>query len=198
MSLELELQRQASEMAVWIASGIVIEDSGNVEQEYQETLKEVKNVEICARKTLEYPWVLYDDYRIELEGEDMTSSIVVSHANDCTALEVSLMGREEMIKMDLQSMLLLIYKREELKPISVAFSSLNVAGQIVKGIASNAFRTILDRPMLGHDIMIEKFVGSVKNDQPVPVSPDEGRETIRVLAMIIDRLDHKYVRSADS
>ena len=100
--------------------------------------------------------------------------------------------------MDLQSMLLTLYKREYLKPTSVAFSSLSVAGQIVKGVASNAFKVMLHKPMLGHDIMIEKFVKNIINDQPVPVTPEEGRETIRVMEMIVKKLARKRTDTASS
>lgn len=161
-------------------------------------LKNVKNVDVCAKKSLEYPWVLYDDYRIELEGENMVSSIVISHANDCTAGDVELFGTEGTIRMDLQSMLLILYRREELKPISVALSSLSVASQIVKGVVSNAFGMMLGRTMLGHDILIEKFVDSVINDQPAPVTAEEGRETVRVMEMIVNKLNTKYNRSSPS
>ena len=155
-------------------------------------LKNVKEINVSASKSLEYPWVLYDDYRIELVGENMTSSIIISHANDCTASEVELFGTEILIKMDLQSMLLIKYRRENLTPMSVAYSSLNTAGQMTKGILKNAFRVILNRSMLGHDIMIEKFVKSIINDQPVPVTPEEGRETIRVMEAIVQKLNQKY------
>jgi len=158
-------------------------------------LRKVRNVEVCARKTLEYPWVLYDDYRIELEGKDMTSSIVISHANDYAAADVALFGREGMIRMDLQSMLLMHYKRENLTPISVALSSLKVAGQIIKGVMSNALNFMLRRPLLGHDIMIEKFVNSIINDQPVPVTPENGRETVRVMEMLVNKLHQNMARA---
>jgi hypothetical protein len=71
----------------------------------------------------------------------------------------------------------------------VASSSLSVAGQTITGVMSNAFRVILGKSMLGHDIMIEKFVKSIINDQPVPVTPEEGRETIRIMEMIVRRLE---------
>jgi len=84
------------------------------------------------------------------------------------------------------------YKREYLKPTSVAVSSLSIAGQTIRGVVSNAFKVMLHRPMLGHDIMIEKFVKSIINDQPVPVTPEEGRETIRIMEMIVNKLNSKY------
>jgi predicted dehydrogenase len=151
-------------------------------------LKHVKNVEVCATKKTNYPWVLYDDYRIELEGENMNSSIYVSHATEYATSEVELFGTNYALKMDLESMLLIRYKRNTLKPIDIAISSLNTAGQIMRGVFLNSLKTILHRPMIGHDIMIEKFVKSIINDQPVPVTPEEGRETVRVMEMIIKKL----------
>ncbi|MHA1228796.1 MAG: hypothetical protein ACTSPV_18890, partial [Candidatus Hodarchaeales archaeon] len=150
--------------------------------------KNVKNVEVIARKKTDYPWVLFDDYRIELEGENITSSIIVSHTNNYTASEVDLFGTDYALKIDMQSMLLTRYKREYLKPTSVALSSLSIADQIVKGVMSNAFKVMVHKPMLGHEIMIEKFVKSIINDKPVPVTPEEGRETIRVLGLILEKL----------
>ena len=145
----------------------------------------VKAVEVFARKTLEYPWVLYDDYRIELEGNSLNTSIYVSHAGDYTSVLVDLFGSEGAITMNLESMLLTQAKLSDLKPASVAKYSLSTAGQIVKGVASNVYRVAFHKPMLGHDIMIEKFVGSIINDQPVPVAPEEGRETARIMDIIV-------------
>jgi len=42
--------------------------------------------------------------------------------------------------------------------------------------------------MLGHDIMIEKFVDSIINDKPVPVTPEEGRETVRVMEVVVEKI----------
>lgn len=153
-------------------------------------VKSVRNVDVYARKKTDYPWVLYDDYRVELEGEGISSSIYVSHASDYTACDVDLFGRDHALRIDMQSMLLIRYKREYLKPTSVAFSSLSIAAQIVKGVMSNVLKVMLRRPMLGHDVMIEKFVKSVMNDQPVPVTPEEGRETIRIMEMIVKKLEN--------
>ena len=45
--------------------------------------------------------------------------------------------------------------------------------------------------MLGHDIMIEKFVDSVANNKPVPVTPEESRETIRTMDMIVKKVQQQ-------
>lgn len=149
---------------------------------------DIKNVSVFAKKTLDYPWVLYNDYRIELEGANINTSIYISHAGDYTTSEVELFGEESVIKISLEPMLLTQSKLGEEKPTSVALYSLDTAGQIVKGVVSNVFRVAFHKPMLGHYIMIEKFVDSIKNDKAVPITPEEGRETIRIMDMIVKKL----------
>ena len=159
-------------------------------------VRNVKNVEVIARKITDYPWVLFDDYRIEIEGENITSSIIVSHASNYTASKVELFGTEYLLEMDLQSMLLVRYKRCNLKPLDVAKSSISVAWQMIRGIASNTIKTMLGKSMLGHNIMIEKFVKSIINNESVPVSPEEGKETVRILELIVDKLRSKRYSEA--
>jgi len=169
--------------------GGVIEETGpHVVYMSLAFVKNVKNVEVIARKKTAYPWVLFDDYRIELEGENITSSIIVSHTNNYTVSEVDLYGTDYALRIDLESMLLLRYRRNSLKLVDVATSSLSIARQIIGGVASNVLRTVLHRPMLGHDIMIQKFVDSIINDYPLPIAPEEGRETVRVMEMIVEKL----------
>lgn len=174
-----------------LPGGILEETGPHAVYKSLEFLKNVKCVDVHAKKSLEYPWISYDDYRIELDGENMSSSIVISHANDWAASEVELFGTKAAVKMDLQSMMLVVYKRKNLKPMSVALSSLEVAGQMVKGIMSTAFGAMLRRPILGHEILVKRFVDSVVNDEPAPVTPKDGRETIRVMEMIVNKLKRK-------
>jgi predicted dehydrogenase len=154
-------------------------------------LDNVRNVEVHAQKTLDFPWVLYDHYNIELKGKNLCSSIIVSHASDCALEEVDLIGTEGMIRIDLQSMTLIHYAKKDLKPTSLALSSLSVAGQMVKGICSNVLSVLFKKSFLGHDIFMERFINCILNDDLVPVTPEEGRETIRVMEMIVQKLDQK-------
>jgi predicted dehydrogenase len=159
-------------------------------------LKNVKNVDICAKKTLEYPWVPYDYLNIVLEGENITSSIVISHSNDCFVADVDLFGTKGILKMDLQSMILARYELNETKLVPLALSSLNAAAQTIKGVTLNAAKVMFARNTLtrarGHAVVIEKFVDSVINDQQPPVTGEEGRETVRVMEIVVKKLHQKY------
>jgi hypothetical protein len=40
-----------------------------------------------------------------------------------------------------------------------------------------------------HDIIVSRFVDSIAKGTPSPVSAEEGREAVRVLNMIVDKLN---------
>jgi predicted dehydrogenase len=151
-------------------------------------LRKVTDIRVKAWKAFEYPWVLYDNYRIYLEGENVDSAITISHASNYRVSEVDLICEEALIRLDLLSMLLMIYKSKTLDHLKLALSSLDTAGQIIKGVISNASLAVIRKTFLGHDIMIEKFVESVMYDRPVPVPAEEGREAIRIMEVIINKL----------
>ncbi len=65
---------------------------------------------------------------------------------------------------------------------------MGTASQTIRGVSSNAVRMLARKPMLGHDIMVQRFVESIVDNLPVPVTPEEGRETVRVLNEIVKKL----------
>ena len=156
-------------------------------------LDRVKNVDIWAKNFLEHPWTPFDEFRIELEGEKTISSIVKSYASSSWAANVDILGTEGALHLDLHSMLLIYHRRKEsVKPLDLARYSLSDASQIVRGIAVNAFKVMTRRAKLGQDIIIEKFVDSILNDSQPPVTAEEGRETTRVMEMVVKKLLEKY------
>jgi predicted dehydrogenase len=163
-------------------------------------LKKIRNVDITAKSNLEYPWAPFDYFDITLEGEDLVSSVIISHASDNYVADVSIFGTKGILKMDLQNMLLIRYRLNETKPVSLALSSLKLAGQITGHVISNAAKVIFARNTVmlvsGHATEIEKFVGSIIDDQQPPVTGEEGRETIRVMEILVHRLDQKYANAA--
>ena len=155
-------------------------------------IKSIIDLDVRAKKTLKHPWVLFDDYRIIIEGKNIDSSIMIAHSNNCTATEMDFICTEGVIRTDLQSMLLSVYRRRDFRPRSLAFSSLHTAKDTILGVTSNAVKTLFGQTFLGHNIMIDKFVKSVIHDRPVPVPPEEGKETIRVMELIVKKLAEKY------
>ncbi len=156
-------------------------------------LNRVNNVEVYAKNFLEHPWAPFDEFRIELEGENALSSITISYASNRHNCYVDVLGTEAILHLDLNSMLLIHQGRKDsLRPIDLARYSLGGAFQITKGVAANAFRVGTRNAKLGHDVIIERFIDSILNNCEPPVTGEEGREVIRVMEMIVGRLQEKY------
>lgn len=156
-------------------------------------LNSVKNVDVYAKNFLEHPWAPFDEFRIELEGEKAMSSIALSYASNRQVVYVDLYGTEGVLHLDIQNMLLVRHGgKESMKSMDLARYSLSSALQMIGGVAANALTVVSRRVKLGHDIVIDRFVNSILNDCQPPVTGEEGRETIRVMGMIVERLREKY------
>lgn len=158
---------------------------------------EVKEVDVHARKFLEHPWALLDEFRIELVGERGNSSILISYPSNRRASSIDLLGTEGALHLDPLSMSLIHYGNSKSKePVALARYSLSAAFQLIGSVASNTFNVLTRRGrFFGHDAVIEGFVDSILNDHQPPVTAEEGRETTRVMEMIVERLREKYPAS---
>ncbi|MFC1933561.1 Gfo/Idh/MocA family protein [Chloroflexota bacterium] len=155
-------------------------------------LDSIKSVEVLAKNFLEHPWAPFDEFRIELEGEKAISSVVKSYASNGWAANVDILGTEGALHLDLQSMLLIHHRgKKSIKPLGLACYSLSEAFQMVRGITANAFKVMMGRAKLGQDIIIERFVDSILNNHQPPVTGEEGRETTRVVEMIVEKLQQR-------
>ena len=155
-------------------------------------LNNIKNVDIYAKNFLDHPWAPFDEFRIELEGENGISSVALSYTRNCWAATVDILGTEAALHLDIHSMLLVRHRLKELSYIPLARSSLSTISQMIGGTASNVFKVTTGRQKIGTDVVIERFVDSILNNSQPPVTGEEGRETTRVVEMIVERLYQKY------
>ena len=125
-------------------------------------LNKVNNVDVFAKNFLEHSWAPFDEFRMELEGENAVSSITISYASNRHNCYVDILGTEGALHLDLNSMLLIRQReRDSLRPVNLACYSLGI-------------------------------VDSILNNSRPPVTGEEGREVIRVMEMIVQRLREKY------
>ena len=158
-------------------------------------LDKVNSVDVYAKKFLEHPWAPFDEFRIELEGEKAVSSIAISYTSNRYAAYVDILGTEGALHLDLQSMLVIRQgAKTSLSPWSLVSTSLGSVSQTITGLLANSFKVTTGRFRLGHDTVIEMFVNSILSDTQPPVTGEEGREVIRVMEMIVEKLYHKYGR----
>jgi predicted dehydrogenase len=179
---------QENHWAHKLPGGVIGESGPHVVYMTLAFINPVRRVTADAMKILDYPWSLYDDYRINLIGDKAISSISMIYTSDQWAARLDIMGSKGILTLDLEGMYLINNKRPTLKPVPVALSVLSESGQMVQNLLSKSVRVATGRYDNTHDIIVERFVESIANNTPSPVSAEEGREAVRVLNMIVDKL----------
>jgi predicted dehydrogenase len=155
-------------------------------------LRNVKEVSVEAMKLLDYPWSPFEDYRINLIGENGVSSITLSYATDQWSAQVDVLGEKAILRLDLEGMTLILQRRTALKPFLIGYSLASEWAQLFWNMTSNAVQYVSGRLRSTHELLIDRFVESIRNGLAPPVSAEEGRETVRVLNMIVEKLRKKY------
>jgi predicted dehydrogenase len=149
----------------------------------------VQAVTVQAKKLLDYPWSRYEDYRIELAGEKAISSVALTYTSNQWMATVDILGSRGALFVDLQSQSVVRYNRTSLGAWHVGRSLL---GGGVKGLwtaCANGVRYAAGRFRTTHEMLLDGFVESIRTGQAPPVSGEEGREAVRVMNLIVEKLD---------
>lgn len=187
---------QENHWAHKLPGGVIGESGPHIVYMTLAFINPVRRVSVDAMKIMDYPWSLYDDYRINLIGDKAISSVTMSYTTDQWAARVDILGSKGILMLDLEGMYLLNNKRETLKPASVALSCLSESGQIVQNLLSKGMKLATGRYDNTHDIIVERFVDSIANGTETPVTAEEGREAVKVMSMIVDQLKEKEQAAA--
>jgi predicted dehydrogenase len=153
----------------------------------------IRTVNVDALKVMHnYPWSSFEDYRINLIGDDAISSATVVYTTEEWAAKVEVLGDTGFLMLDLESMNVLHYRRTELKPAPVGLSLLRESAQLAGAFVSNSIRVATRRVRSTHEIIISQFADSILSGSEPPVSAEEGREAVRVLNMVVENIETKF------
>jgi predicted dehydrogenase len=148
----------------------------------------IREVSVNAMKLMEYPWSPFEDYRIDLVGDNAMSSVTLSYTTSQWMARVEILGEKATLLVDLEGMSLVKYRRERLKPIPIGVSMLSEAGQLMKCLAKSSLRYATGTLRTTHDFIIDGFANAIIKSTESPVPAEDGRESVRVLNMIVEKL----------
>ncbi|MCG8554535.1 MAG: Gfo/Idh/MocA family oxidoreductase [Proteobacteria bacterium] len=149
----------------------------------------IREVQIIGRKVLEeHPWSSYEDYRLNLIGDEATSSVSMIYDTKQWSGQIDLWGEDGTLRVDMESQALIHTRREELKLIPVGLSSLGEAAQILMSGLGTGFEMMTRRYTQTHQALLGAFVDAIVGDTESPVPGEQGKETIRVMNMITQQL----------
>jgi len=153
-------------------------------------INQILDVRVSARKLLhEFTWSPYEDYRLELIGEKATSSIALTYATHCWAAQVDLWGSEGLLKVDLETQSVVLQRRPNLRRFTLGFSTASETAQMMRGTFGTAASYLSRRLENTHQRLVRGFVESITDGKPIPVTAEEGREAVRVMDLILQKLN---------
>ncbi|MCA1595785.1 MAG: hypothetical protein LC772_05115, partial [Chloroflexi bacterium] len=117
-----------------------------------------------------------------------TSTITLAYTTKHWAAQVEFWGTDGLIRADLESQAVVLYRRPSLKPAVVAFSALSEPIQIIRTTMSTALRYARGQVDKTHDLLIRRYIEAIKQGKPSPVPAAEGRESVRILDLIAQSL----------
>jgi hypothetical protein len=120
----------------------------------------------------------------------------VVYTTDQWAAKIEVLGNKGILALDLESMSLLHYRRDQLKPAPVGLSLLRESAQLAGALVSNSVRLAMGQVRSTHEKIISQFAGSILSGSEPPVSAQEGREAVRVLNMVVEDIETKVAAKA--
>ena len=92
------------------------------------------------------------------------------------------------MKFDLETQTLIVHGRADLKPVTLGLSAVKEAGQMLGATLGTSFSYFTGKYENTHERLVREFVDSIQKDLPTPVPPEEGREAVRVMDLLVDQL----------
>jgi predicted dehydrogenase len=173
-----------------LAGGVLGETGPHVIYMTLAFIRRILDVSVSARKLLpEFPWSPYEDYRLELVGEHATSSVDLTYTSRCWAAQVDLWGSTGLLKLDLETQTVVLHRRPDLRPSTLGFSTLREAAQMMRGTLGTAVSYATGRLENTHQRLVREFVESIVEGKAVPVTAEEGREAVRVMDLVVQKLN---------
>lgn len=156
-------------------------------------LENVTDVQLRMKKHLaEYPWSIADDIRFDLIADNGLSSITLMYGSNQTAAEVDIIGTEGMLRVDLQTRILVNHNRPADSPMisakAITGSVIGSIYQTASAFAVNGVRHTLWKTLDGHYIGVNRFLDYVANNAAYRATGEQGRDVAAVMEMIVQKL----------
>ena len=155
-------------------------------------LNNVTDVHVCSKKLLpEYPWSAAEDIKFDLIADNGINSVTLMYGSNQSAAEIEIVGTEGMLKLDLQSRILVHHNRtvgpELLSAKALIKSVTSGIYQTGTAFAVNGIVHTLWKTLDGHYIGINKFLDYVASNAEFRATGQKGKETTEVMEMVVQK-----------
>lgn len=149
----------------------------------------IRKVWARGRKiTPEYVWSPFEDYRLELMGDQAVSSVVLTYTSEHSAFLLELWGADGVLKIDMQGKVLVNYRRSNRSPFGIGWSLARESAQIALGACVNGVGYLAGRFRNIHDRLIAEFVRRSVKGLSATVTAQDGLRNVQVMNSITAQL----------
>jgi len=146
-----------------------------------------------AAEKLHFSWMKADEIKVLIKAEKAVGSLMASCNFPYHGDTLNVVGTKLGLQVDLWARSMIKYGRRTENPYSIGKSNLGIARQsfgLIGTTVKNAFTIATGGVKVSaHYGFIQHFLESIMNDTEPPVSRDEARETVRVVAEICNAVD---------
>ena len=155
-------------------------------------LDKVTDVNVYFKKLLpEYPWSAAEDIGFDLIADNGINSVRLMYGSNQAAAEIEIIGTEGMLKLDLQSRILVHHNRtvgaELLSAKALIKSVISGIYQTGTAFVANGIVHASKKTLDGHYIGVDRFLDYVAIDSPYRASGEKGRETTELLERVVQK-----------
>ncbi len=177
-----------------LPGGLVGETGPHVAYMARAFIPDVTDVNARGWNRTRSAWTSFDDYLLEISGEQATCSARLVYSSSARRADVRIFGTKQILAIDLNGMTMTVTAPRSLAHWSVGVSALKEIAQLQAGLVSNAASVGLGRYRLGTEVVIERFIMSIFGECAVPVTPQDGREAVRIMEATVSALSRQHER----
>jgi predicted dehydrogenase len=164
-------------------------------------LNKVTDVNICYKKLLpEYPWSSAEDISFDLIADNGINSVRLMYGSNQSAAEVEIVGTEGMLKLDLQTRILVRHNRtvgpESLTAKALIKSVMSGIYQTSTAFIANGIVHGLKKSLDGHYIGVNRFFDYVAVDAPFRSTGEKGKQTTELLEVVVKKFQEAQQRGS--
>lgn len=162
-------------------------------------LNKVTDVHVCFKKLLpQYPWSIAEDIRFDLIADNGINSVTLMYGSNQSAAEIEIIGTEGMLKLDLQSRILVRHNR-------TVGAELLTAKALIKSVTSGIYQTgtsfalngivhSLKKTLDGHYIGVSRFLDYVALNAPYRATGEKGKDSVELLETVVQKYEEAQQR----
>lgn len=154
-------------------------------------LGNVRSVRAVARKCSSFTWVAADELKVLIEAEKGLGSFSVSCNSHRDSFTLDIFGTKRNVHINHFAQTMIGSRPRSNKLHDLILDRLDLTLPVLTAAASGVVSRLQGwkRSRIGHRVIIQRFVDSIRDNTDPPVTGEDGRETIRVLEEIWKQID---------